>query len=106
MTSTPPEPDPDNTPDLEPGGGVKPGAPRPMLPRRRDCPNPNPRPSNAFQEQELQRWSRSRWLSSFSSSPRWPYWHDFCASDRAVSHGDSYTEAECRSGPDAKGEVQ
>lgn len=33
MSSTPPEPDPENTPDLEPGGGVKPGSTPPDAPQ-------------------------------------------------------------------------
>ncbi len=44
MTSTPPEPDPENTPpDLEPGGGVKPGStPPPDAPQTSGLSEPEP----------------------------------------------------------------
>lgn len=42
MTSTPPEPNPDNTPDLEPGGGVKPGSTPPDAPQTSGLSEPEP----------------------------------------------------------------
>ena len=42
MTSAPPEPDPGNTPDLEPGGGVKPGSAPPNAPQKLGFFEPEP----------------------------------------------------------------
>lgn len=42
MTSTPPEPDPANTPDLEPGGGVTPGSSPPDAPQTSGLSEPEP----------------------------------------------------------------
>ncbi len=42
MTSTPPEPDPENTPDLEPGGRVKPGSTPPDAPQTSGLSEPEP----------------------------------------------------------------
>ncbi|WP_156688820.1 DUF6480 family protein [Mycobacterium sp. Marseille-P9652] len=42
MTSQPPLPDPVNTPDLEPGGGVSPGATPPAAGQTPGVANPHP----------------------------------------------------------------
>ena len=42
MTSSPPEPNPDNTPDLEPGGGVAPGSTPPEAPQTSGLSEPEP----------------------------------------------------------------
>ncbi|MDV3128281.1 DUF6480 family protein [Mycobacterium sp. 21AC1] len=44
MTAVPPDPDPANTPDLEPGGGVAPGATPPDSGQTSGLGEPEPRP--------------------------------------------------------------
>ncbi|MEZ0362166.1 DUF6480 family protein [Mycobacterium sp. pUA109] len=44
MTASPPDPDPAQTPDLEPGGGVAPGATPPDSAQTSGLSEPEPRP--------------------------------------------------------------
>ncbi|MBU9765765.1 hypothetical protein FR943_18185 [Mycobacterium sp. TNTM28] len=46
MTALPPDPDPAQTPDLEPGGGVTPGATPPDSAQTSGLGEPEPRPRN------------------------------------------------------------
>ncbi|MFN3002013.1 DUF6480 family protein [Mycolicibacterium wolinskyi] len=46
MTAQPPDPDPASTPDLEPGGGVTPGATPPDSGQTSGLGEPEPRPKN------------------------------------------------------------
>ncbi|WP_454836873.1 DUF6480 family protein [Rhodococcus qingshengii] len=48
MTATPPEPDPANTPDLEPGGGVAPGRTPPDAAQTSGLSSPEPSPAGRF----------------------------------------------------------
>ncbi|MGG7104952.1 MULTISPECIES: DUF6480 family protein [Rhodococcus] len=48
MTSTPPEPDPANTPDLEAGGGVAPGSTPPEAAQTSGLSAPEPSTSRRF----------------------------------------------------------
>jgi hypothetical protein len=48
VTSTPPEPDPDNTPDLQSGGGVTPGSTPPEAAQTSGLSAPEPSTSRRF----------------------------------------------------------
>ncbi|MBX9152065.1 DUF6480 family protein [Rhodococcus erythropolis] len=48
MIATPPEPDPANTPDLEPGGGVAPGRTPPDAAQTSGLSSPEPSPAGKF----------------------------------------------------------
>lgn len=48
MTAPPPDPDPDDIPDLEQGGGVAPGSTPPDAPQTSGLSAPEPRTSKTF----------------------------------------------------------
>jgi hypothetical protein len=48
MTAEPPDPDPRQTPDLEPGGGVPPGSTPPDSAQTSGLSHPQPMPSKAM----------------------------------------------------------
>ncbi|BBZ01938.1 hypothetical protein MCHIJ_13750 [Mycolicibacterium chitae] len=48
MTAQPPDPDPATTPDLEPGGGVSPGATPPDSGQTSGLAEPEPRPRRRY----------------------------------------------------------
>ncbi|MCV7068947.1 hypothetical protein H7H51_30355 [Mycolicibacterium farcinogenes] len=48
MTALPPDPDPAETPDLEPGGGVAPGATPPDSGQTSGLGEPEPRPRHKY----------------------------------------------------------
>lgn len=48
MTALPPDPDPAETPDLEPGGGVAPGATPPDSAQTSGLGEPEPRPRHKY----------------------------------------------------------
>ncbi len=48
MTALPPDPDPAETPDLEPGGGVAPGATPPDSAQTSGLGEPEPRPRHRY----------------------------------------------------------
>ncbi len=48
MTALPPDPDPEDTPSLEPGGGVAPGATPPESAQTSGLSAPDPTPTHRF----------------------------------------------------------
>lgn len=48
MTAQPPDPDPIDTPDLEPGGGVQPGSTPPDSAQTSGLSEPEPRPRRRY----------------------------------------------------------
>ncbi|MDO0974002.1 DUF6480 family protein [Mycolicibacterium frederiksbergense] len=48
MTAQPPDPDPIDTPDLEPGGGVRPGSTPPDSAQTSGLAEPEPRPRHRY----------------------------------------------------------
>lgn len=48
MTAQPPDPDPIDTPDLEPGGGVRPGSTPPDSAQTSGLSEPEPRPRHRY----------------------------------------------------------
>jgi hypothetical protein len=53
MTAQPPDPDPIDTPDLEPGGGVAPGSTPPDSAQTSGLSEPEPRPRHRYTRTEI-----------------------------------------------------
>lgn len=53
MTAQPPDPDPSQTPDLEPGGGVTPGSTPPDSAQTSGLSEPEPRPRHRYTRTQI-----------------------------------------------------
>ncbi|WNG81946.1 DUF6480 family protein [Mycobacterium sp. ITM-2016-00316] len=53
MTAQPPDPDPIDTPDLEPGGGVNPGSTPPDSAQTSGVSEPQPRPRHRYTRTQI-----------------------------------------------------